>query len=288
MPPRRSRMSQICLSVIAAAGLVLCLRAEEITLKDGRVFKDAQVVSQSPTKVMIRYPGGVSSVAKSLLPERLLAQYPIDEKGAAEAASAEAIRQAQQPKIPQIRLTNGRILTNVRITGQSAGRVWITDGQTGESVDKRLLPQWLRAQYPNDEVAIANAQAEAARNVPANQGGFAGQNNDDKARIEAINVTARDYAENYFRYRNSVGSGNIYVISLKLQMEPPSKVEGWKDRFSVEGRCFMEYYDGTDRRISRNISDGFTVTLEGKTINGAEDFKVVDFSKHYAPLDNLP
>jgi hypothetical protein len=281
-------MLQICLSAVAAAGLVLCVRAEEITLKDGRVFKDAQVVSQSPTKVMIRYPGGVSSVAKSLLPESLLVQYPVDEKGAAEVDAAEANRLAQQPKIPQFRLTNGRILSNVRITGQSAGRVWITDGQTGESVDKRLLPQWLRQQYPIDAEALAQANAEAGMSLAANKADPTRQSATDKGRIKAVTVEAREYAETYFRYRYPVGSGTIFVVSLKLQMGPPSKVEGWQNRFSVEGRCHMEYYDSADRSLARHVSDAFMLTLEGKTINGAEDFKVVDFSKHYAPVDNLP
>ena len=72
--------------LIAVAGLfIVDLRAENIVLKDGRLFKDAEVFSQSALSVMIKHQGVVSSVPKKLLPDDLLAQYPLDAKAAAEA-----------------------------------------------------------------------------------------------------------------------------------------------------------------------------------------------------------
>jgi hypothetical protein len=46
----------------------------KLELKDGRVFSEARVVSQSQTKVLIRYEGGASNVEKVLLPDSILAQ----------------------------------------------------------------------------------------------------------------------------------------------------------------------------------------------------------------------
>jgi hypothetical protein len=49
---------------------------EEITLKDGRMFKNAKIISQTPATVMIQYPGGGVNIPKSLLPNKLLTQFP--------------------------------------------------------------------------------------------------------------------------------------------------------------------------------------------------------------------
>ncbi len=59
--------------------------AADLALKDGRVLKDAAVVSQSPRKVTIKHANGLSAVAKDLLPPELQSQYPIDEAAAQEA-----------------------------------------------------------------------------------------------------------------------------------------------------------------------------------------------------------
>ena len=71
--------------MVVGSLFVLSLRAENITLKDGRVFKDAEVFSQSPLSVMIKHRGGISSVQKKFLPDNLLAQYPLDEKALSES-----------------------------------------------------------------------------------------------------------------------------------------------------------------------------------------------------------
>ena len=71
--------------------ICLCasLRAEDITLRDGRVFNDAKIVRDGPTSVIIHYAGGFSQVEKRLLPDKLLAIHPIDPKYIAEAKAKE-------------------------------------------------------------------------------------------------------------------------------------------------------------------------------------------------------
>jgi DNA-binding protein H-NS len=92
--PRLAQLSHIYLMktirfIFAAATISASTFAADITLKDGRTFKDATIVSQTPRKVTIKHAAGLGSVAKDLLPSELLAQYPIDE-----AAAREAERQA--------------------------------------------------------------------------------------------------------------------------------------------------------------------------------------------------
>jgi hypothetical protein len=65
--------------------------AADIALKDGRLLRDATVRSQSPRSVIIKHAGGLSSVAKGLLPSELQALYPADEAAGVEADRRAAI-----------------------------------------------------------------------------------------------------------------------------------------------------------------------------------------------------
>ncbi|MFT3870101.1 MAG: hypothetical protein QM715_16760 [Nibricoccus sp.] len=56
--------------------------ADDVTLADGRVFKDAIIVSETPRTVTLRHATGLCSVAKPLLPAELQAKHPVDEAAA--------------------------------------------------------------------------------------------------------------------------------------------------------------------------------------------------------------
>lgn len=85
--------------LLGAALLAPGLFASDLALADGRVFHEAQVLSQSPRTVVIRHSGGLASVEKQLLPEEWRSRYPIDEAAALvaeqhERAASEAARLA--------------------------------------------------------------------------------------------------------------------------------------------------------------------------------------------------
>ncbi len=75
--------------IFVAATMSIATFAADITLNDGRVFKDAFVTSQTPRKVTIKHANGLSSVGKELLSTELQAKYPINE-AAARAADEKA------------------------------------------------------------------------------------------------------------------------------------------------------------------------------------------------------
>ena len=70
----------------------LSVRADTLTLTDGRRFEEAQVVSQSPLHVTVRHAAGISQIEKALLPEPLRAKYPPDSAAAAAAAERQRER----------------------------------------------------------------------------------------------------------------------------------------------------------------------------------------------------
>src|SRR6266496_4315921 len=76
---------KMILFIFVAAMMSASAFAADILLKDGRVFKDAVIMSQTPRTVMIKHTTGLSSVAKELLPPEIQAQYPVDEAAARES-----------------------------------------------------------------------------------------------------------------------------------------------------------------------------------------------------------
>lgn len=72
--------------------------ATDLTLTDGRVLKDANIISQTPRTVTIKHASGLSSIAKPLLPPELKTKYPVDEAAAklAEEKNQQARIRAQE------------------------------------------------------------------------------------------------------------------------------------------------------------------------------------------------
>ena len=87
--------------------------AADITLPDGRIFREAKIVSQSPTTVTIRHATGFDQVPKSKLPTDLAEQYPTDTAAAEQEAAASekraaATATAQAAKAERIRASASR------------------------------------------------------------------------------------------------------------------------------------------------------------------------------------
>lgn len=74
-------------------------------------------------------------------------------------AYAEVYAPKSHPVIPQLALTDGRILKDAKILSDTAYTVTVAAGGKILPVDKKLLPADLLAQWPIDEVRAANDRA---------------------------------------------------------------------------------------------------------------------------------
>lgn len=96
---------------ILVAAMAFNSFAADISLKDGRLLKDATVTSQTPRKVTIKHDGGLTSIAKELLPAELLAQFPVnestaqaeDEKSLLAREAALAARKTEAERLARLR-----------------------------------------------------------------------------------------------------------------------------------------------------------------------------------------
>ena len=109
--------------LLLALALAAGAAAADLPLADGRVLKDATIVSQTPRTVIVKHAGGLGSIAKGLLPAELQVRYPLDEAAAREAderaaqvaATAVAAEQAERESRAQ-RLAQVREATAARQT----------------------------------------------------------------------------------------------------------------------------------------------------------------------------
>lgn len=105
-------MNRWMVALVFAAS-VLCLYADDITLTDGRVLRDAKVLGQSPTTITVRHSEGFSQVEKAKLPPGLAELYPIDQAAAeiqrrAEIARSERLAGEQAQKADAIRAKSSK------------------------------------------------------------------------------------------------------------------------------------------------------------------------------------
>lgn len=97
-PPGLTSSMKLTVPFLAVSMCCVTALAADLTLTDGRVLKDAAIVSQAPRTVTIRHAAGLSSIAKTLLPPELKTKYPVDESAAlvADQKAAEARLAAQE------------------------------------------------------------------------------------------------------------------------------------------------------------------------------------------------
>jgi len=113
--------------VFAAVTMPVLAFAADISLADGRILKDASIVSQAPRKVTIRYAAGLCSISKELLPPELRTKYPIDEAGAHEAErqaaiAREAARESEKAEAERVARARAQRMETVAANTANAER----------------------------------------------------------------------------------------------------------------------------------------------------------------------
>lgn len=166
----------------------------------------------------------------------------------------------------RVELRDGRVFEKARVTSSDARSVTFAHAGGLAKVDKRLLPADLAAQFPFDarEAALeARTQAvergaavEAQRRREREDRLQARSDASERARsasvvapppappspaaIEAV-VEAR--ARRYYETEKRVGSGSTLIFGLVSDLEEPTPVSGWPDRWEVRGVAAYRIYD---------------------------------------------
>jgi len=216
------------------------------------------------------------------------------------------------PDQKPLRLASGIVFAKWQIIAETASTVTIRYPGGAAKVDKKLLPEALRAVYKSDPAAVAaEAKADAEQKAiydaqvratqekqkeehdarvassaadsqqagRARKGAAEGERRARAEQLASVRKEARKYAEHYFRYEYLGGVSGAVVERLDLDLREPREVSGWPGRFAVDGRASLEYFASAGISFQKSSGNAFTVTLEWR--DGGAD--VVDFTNRLAP-----
>ncbi len=235
------------LLVLSLLTLASSVFGDDLTLSDGRVLTDYRILSETATTVMIRHKKGLSKVEKRLLPANVLGKHPIDLAGAATEAAEVARGKAEyaaQVAAEKIR----------RVSDPAAPRT----------------QSWQVPPARDPETAADTRRQQDEERTRELKG---------RAQMALITTKAKDFADHFFRYDYLAGLNGAVVSRLDLELENPTPVTGWPNRFAVEGNCALEYYDSFRVGYNKKRAGAFRVLVESKD----GQVKAIDLSMHYAP-----
>lgn len=196
---------------------------------------------------------------------------------------------AEQPS--PLKLTDGRVLSEWRITGESAATVTIKFKGGLAQVSKKLLPEPQRSAYPIDQAEVRAeeaAKAESRRNAerraaelrrerkireeqtaitPAQQeqkhAEASAKQQQEIATSQMVWDSAKAGALRYFRYEFEPSlNSRIYALNVDVAADEPEAWAGYPGRFTVKGKGFIDYYDSTSSSGFRRATKQFTVFLD--------------------------
>ena len=165
-----------------------------------------------------------------------------------------------------LQLRDGRKFDRWRIVGESSDSVTIRYKGGLAKVDKRQLPDALRAQYPYDEQGAKEERATSERLRRERELRQAEQRRRAERALEAerkktdaaeaaevvidastrkqITAAVKAHAERFFRYEYQPATpGRIISITVDVSAEPPIPWTGWKNRYEVRGRGYLQFYN---------------------------------------------
>jgi hypothetical protein len=155
---------KLILCIFTVAALSFPAFAADISLTDGRVFKDASILSQTPRKVTIKHAAGLSSVAKELLPPELQSKYSIDEVGAREAErqaviARETARESEKAEAERVARARAERMETVAANSANAERDAAREDAKYASVESDALQraqQYFKYEYNPGNGSVTN------------------------------------------------------------------------------------------------------------------------------------
>lgn len=168
--------------------------ATDLTLTDGRVLKDAAIISQTPLTVTIQHAAGLSSVTKAMLPPELKAKYPADETAA----------RIYEEKNQQARLK-------------------------GNELEEAEYQRALKVKAEREKSAKFNERAPFEEEAT------------QRDRLYRAKSEVQIRAEKYFETEYEFVTNAKNIGRIKVAISDLSLIEGWSNRWTVRGKCEVEY-----------------------------------------------
>jgi hypothetical protein len=194
----------------------------------------------------------------------------------------------KQPlQLERLELTDGRKLRDVVVRSFDAekGRLLLVASGKAMLLSIELLPEPVRTRVKEETPeagGTTNTSPPAANPtpperprtppVPPPEPARNGQPAfDPRPHVEA----AKDRADRFYRFEHFPGSATLSLRVAKFETDDPEPLTGWPNRYRVQGRAFLEYYETKNYTTIRSI-DRFEIITEQK---GTRNVQVLDFTR---------
>lgn len=255
--------------IVLFLALATAVSAADLALSDGRVFKDFRVVSQTAMTVLVRHAGGLAKVDKKLLPAEVLARYPIDEKGAAEEAAANARGKAEYEEQLKRAAEQARAEQKTKSEKRQATE---SELDAARQEGKRQAEVAAASAAGAKEAKLEDVQRKDADKLIADHNRLA-SGEVPKGLVAKIKTAAKNHAEMYFRNEYKRPSNEL-SLEMKTTLDEPRTVPGYSNRFEVTGSAWWTSYVSQGQSFTNNKT-WFEATVEIDERGGA---RVADFA----------
>ncbi len=86
---------------------------------------------------------------------------------------------------------------------------------------------------------------------------------------------AVERADRYYQFEHQAGSATLSLRAVAYETDDPEPIIGWPNRYRVQGRAFLEYYETKNYTTIRS-TDRFEVITEAIP---QKSIKVIDFTR---------
>lgn len=167
--------------------------------------------------------------------------------------------------IPSLILKDGRVLENALLKAYNSKTVFVSCNQGVLQLRYEEFPDSLQPQLKaGREAALeTNQRLGAPRLAPLIQTApreepaplKRADEAKERAKLEAqqkkvqaellaqIEKATHSGVETYFREQSTLGSGHSQIRRVTVKTEAPETVDGWTGRYTVKGKCQLDYYD---------------------------------------------
>ena len=98
---------------------------------------------------------------------------------------------------------------------------------------------------------------------------------DTAANREKYKSAALERADRYYQFEHQAGSATLSLRAVAYETDDPEPVVGWPNRYRLQGRAFLEYYETKNYTTIRS-TDRFEVLIEDMP---EKSIKVIDFTR---------
>ncbi len=198
----------------------------DLTLSDGRIFREAVMVSENPLRITVRHVDGLAQIEKATLPAELLARYPIDQEAAdreqAEAAARKARIEQEREELRDKELRRARevqalrqssVAYNAAVTEREAARE-ISAQENARRAAQSGAENYFRTTWRPGNNAIAITDLVVTLDQIAERPGWPGQwSFSGESYIEYYISQGRSFSSNRVRFTGVLEKGRCTITT---------------------------------------------------------------------------